>query len=371
MLPLTKSQSPRGYLRLSYNGPVLVSGTDVQQSWDLTALPEYIRADPAFKNSLLIFTRGSSTLTDVSSEVAFDPPTGVPEALVLTLSSSTLAEIKLDVWCLHSLLGAVSDAPKLYFIPQPSTGGLAPFLSDLKGQPILIESTGIHTLVPAPPVGYVRFIGYEMSQAMRYIAGAHIWASDGGGSLPGGDIDAQFSISGLSFGPTSTGLGSDIFPQKGLYLLPTESFQIDVLAFNNGANRVVGRATWFDLPATDLTTVRSFINDTSTLTLISAVAAEKMAMAFYDTQLNWGWLNGGWVTVDNRDDIEHNWLFENVIAGETIGLGTLTVAANSIGSKEIKEPLFEDGELRMTMQEGVDANPPRAYFTYKTVDAQT
>lgn len=111
VLPLAKA--PRGYLRLTYTGPVDDIAT---QSWDLTQFPEYIRADPSFKTSLLIFVKGGAGLTEVEDAVSFFPPTGTPTALVLDYTAAaTLDEIQLDVWCLHSIVGGVVDGPKVYF----------------------------------------------------------------------------------------------------------------------------------------------------------------------------------------------------------------------------------------------------------------
>lgn len=125
MLPLNLPAD--GYLRLSYEGPCGVTGT-MQQTWDLTALPLDVRSHAAFKRGLLIFARQISVgLSDVSAVVEFLPAVGAPESLVLTLTSTAPSdEIALDVWCLHSALGAVSDASKLYFIALPGVGGGGP-----------------------------------------------------------------------------------------------------------------------------------------------------------------------------------------------------------------------------------------------------
>jgi hypothetical protein len=374
MLPLVKSTNPRGYLRLSYSGPCGVGGTDVQQSWDLTALPEYIRADPAFKNSLLIFARAvSASLTDVSADVAFLPSTGTPTALVLTMTTTTLSVIGLDVWCLHSAIGAVSDAPKLYFFQKPSSGGGIPaFMSELKGQPLALSGLGVKSLVPAPPDGFVRFIGAEQGQGMRYPTGAYVIASNGSDPLPAGSVDVQFKLAGNDFGAaTSGGLGSDIFPQKGLYLTSDETFDVDILSYADGADRITGMVSWFDIPADGVTTKRSQILDTEPFYCLDPIAAGKVALPLYDNTMAWGWNPGGFVVIWNADDIEHTFDFNYVIGGCTFAFGgPVTIAAGGFGVQNPKYALFGTGDaVQGTMRESVSTVEPRLYFSYKTVDA--
>ncbi len=114
-----------GYLRLNYQGPLEVSGVSVAQPCDLTALPKSVRAQPGFKRSIIIFARPlDAGLTAVEAEVTFDPPTGVPETMIITVTASDPSdEIALDVWCLHAFIGAISNASKLYFFGAGGGGG--------------------------------------------------------------------------------------------------------------------------------------------------------------------------------------------------------------------------------------------------------
>jgi len=116
-LPMTLPDG--GYLRLSFEGEVGVSGAGVTQRWDLTAFPEYIRADPNFKASLVVLARPSgSGITAMSPDVAFEPAAGVPETLVLSLDAAAVTdELSLIVWFLHSAIGAVGPKAQLYFVP--------------------------------------------------------------------------------------------------------------------------------------------------------------------------------------------------------------------------------------------------------------
>jgi hypothetical protein len=121
-LPLTKPA--RGYLRAAYSGPVNVSGSGVTQAWDLTTFLPHLRADPMFKQSLVIFAKQSGDIEIDDSQVSFLPATGTPEQLVLTMDSSSEEDvIQLDVWIMHSILGAPLDGPRIYnvtFSPPPA-----------------------------------------------------------------------------------------------------------------------------------------------------------------------------------------------------------------------------------------------------------
>lgn len=161
-LPLSKT--PSGFLRLYFKGAVAVSGGGVQQSWDLTALPQYVRADPKFKSSLLIFAKQiDSSIFNVSEDVTFLPATGVPTSMVLTLDSAAVsAQLELDVWCLHSILGAISDVPKLYFIVSSENAagaaiGSRSFDEWQSNNPPLLLNAGAEVSIPGPAAGFLRF----------------------------------------------------------------------------------------------------------------------------------------------------------------------------------------------------------------------
>ncbi len=123
MLTLIKSEG--GSLRLTYQGPVEVSGVSVTQTLDLTALSKSVREQPYFKRSIVIWARPVSPgLTAVEADVTFSPPTGVPTSCTITLTASDAEDvIALDLWVLHSFIGLVADATKLYFIGAGGGGG--------------------------------------------------------------------------------------------------------------------------------------------------------------------------------------------------------------------------------------------------------
>lgn len=161
-LPLTKASG--SFLRLYFKGAVGVSGGAVQQSWDLTALPSYVRSDPQFKKNLLIFAKQlDASIFSVSDVVTFLPATGTPTQMVLTMASnSNAAQLELDVWCLHSILGAFSNEPKLYFLPAADMAagaaiGSRSFDEWDSNSPPNVLLAGQQLLIPGPPAGFLRF----------------------------------------------------------------------------------------------------------------------------------------------------------------------------------------------------------------------
>lgn len=124
-------QKTGGAFRLTYQGSVQVAGSNVTQTWDLTAFSASIRQQESFKRNLLIFVRGSTGLSAVQPTVSFvNDSNGVPTALVLTLTAATVNDaIDLDVWFLHSITGAVTSSSKLYFFGSSSgVGGSSTFI---------------------------------------------------------------------------------------------------------------------------------------------------------------------------------------------------------------------------------------------------
>jgi hypothetical protein len=91
--------------RLLYSGPVGVSGVDVQQTWDLTKLPKYLREIPSFRDDFRIFVRQVDVgISNVSKDVNFAiDSSGVIVGLVLTLTAADPANlIDIEAWFLHS-----------------------------------------------------------------------------------------------------------------------------------------------------------------------------------------------------------------------------------------------------------------------------
>jgi hypothetical protein len=100
-----------------------VAGVGVQQTWDLTLLPEAVRATRDFKQSILVFVQQiDSGVSSVASAVSFLPATGTPTALVLTLTAAAPTDVlALDVWYLHTLEGLAAGS-QAYFVAKPGAG---------------------------------------------------------------------------------------------------------------------------------------------------------------------------------------------------------------------------------------------------------
>lgn len=92
--------------RLLYSGAVGVSGVAVQQSWDLSALPQYIRERPTFVDDFRVFVRQVDVgVSDVSKDIEFVEVDGVFTEMMLTLTAADEANlIDIEAWFLHSVV---------------------------------------------------------------------------------------------------------------------------------------------------------------------------------------------------------------------------------------------------------------------------
>lgn len=90
--------------RLLYSGEVGVSGIDVQQSWDLTLLPEYVRKRPSFVDDFRVFIRQVDVgVSAVSKDINFVEVDGSFTEMVLTLTAADASNlIDVEAWFLHS-----------------------------------------------------------------------------------------------------------------------------------------------------------------------------------------------------------------------------------------------------------------------------
>jgi hypothetical protein len=79
---------------------------NVQQFLDLTALPEYIRRLPTFKDDFRVFVRQLDIgVGAVEDTVEFFPPVGIPESMIITVTAANANNlVNIEVWFLHSIL---------------------------------------------------------------------------------------------------------------------------------------------------------------------------------------------------------------------------------------------------------------------------
>lgn len=103
MLPL--DAPPGSTYRLLYRGPVGVAGTNVKQTWDLSALPKYLRVLQTFRDDFRVFVRPlDEGVTAVSDSIEFGADLdGVVAGLTLTLTSAAVSsEVNIEAWFVHS-----------------------------------------------------------------------------------------------------------------------------------------------------------------------------------------------------------------------------------------------------------------------------
>jgi len=95
---------PTSKYRLLYSGPVSVAGVGVQQSWDITSLPKYLRDIESFKDNWRVFVRQVDPgISSVEPGVDFLPAVGTPEEIVLTLTAANASNaIDVEFWYIHS-----------------------------------------------------------------------------------------------------------------------------------------------------------------------------------------------------------------------------------------------------------------------------
>jgi len=95
---------PTSEFRLLYSGPVGVAGVNVQQSWDLRSLPEYVRKGLTFRDNFRVFVRQVDPgVSDVSKVIDFFPAVGAPTEIVLTLTAAAPNDqIDIEFWYIHS-----------------------------------------------------------------------------------------------------------------------------------------------------------------------------------------------------------------------------------------------------------------------------
>jgi len=97
--------TPKGSsYRLFYSGPVGVAGVGVQQTLDVTSLPDAVLEDPTFADNWRIFVRQVDPgITNVSPDVSFLPLTGKPQQMVLTVDAAAPTDnLDIEAWYIQS-----------------------------------------------------------------------------------------------------------------------------------------------------------------------------------------------------------------------------------------------------------------------------
>jgi hypothetical protein len=91
-MPLALTKPTDSTFRYYYEGEIGVSGVGVEQTLDLTSIPEQIRSDPSFVDNWRVFVvslvSGLSAMSHLV-EFTFDA-NGLPNAMVLTLTAAAV-----------------------------------------------------------------------------------------------------------------------------------------------------------------------------------------------------------------------------------------------------------------------------------------
>lgn len=251
-------------------------------------------------------------------------------------------------------------------------------------------ATGSFTAIPSPPAGKLRMVVDWPQGGMNSMAlvpagqvGLRLWGSDGvtmgpqNGSLT---FDATVSVQGRTFSPSNApSYTLSGFENGFLYLAPGESVQVNITAFNGGTTKVVGIAAWIDFDATDVIFVRQVFNDTSLKTIVPAVPAGKIAVAYMPGNS----LSNNFITFAfaqalfwNPDTVTHNWdaVWSDPAGGSLTQTGFMSVGGpGGYGLNLLfgyySMILLEGQSLSLKIQEAVSTDPPVVSCLYKLIDS--
>ena len=269
----------------------------------------------------------------------------------------------------------------------------APWVTKMGSARINLAAPGTYTVIPSPPAGKLRMVidgpngGYESSSPANQASpcGLVLWASDGVDMGPFG-FPGTFDVDVVAQGRTVSQTGIPQFTMSGgeygiFYLAPGESVSVTVSNFASGTTKVVGRATWIDFDATDVTFVRlTFPTVGVPQLVIPPVPAGKIAAMYFP---------GGALTLrdvmqanyiaffNNLDSNPHNWdLTYTDPAGGSVTLTNFTgLPATSYGFSALFEyhsmALVEGQSLSVELNSGdaVPSTPPHMWAMYKLYDS--
>jgi len=251
-------------------------------------------------------------------------------------------------------------------------GIIAPnWLTKAGSASFVYTTTGLHTLVPAPPAGTIRIVSKFSVSYAPVMSFVQVQATDNVGAV--GDFDGYEVFNGSQIGPTLSASASAATPASSgagtLVLQSTDTYQINVTALNNGADRILVSANWTDFDTTLLTNLtpnRFTIPDTTPITLWPAAPSGKTITGFTAPMSLVAVAPTGFIF--NSDDISHNFNIDLV----TGSIATL-VGSSSInpleGSPIASMMAIGSGQsLRLTMQEPVNTVVPFAHCPYLTLD---
>lgn len=247
------------------------------------------------------------------------------------------------------------------------SGILAPnWVTQLGSASLAFVGTGTHIMVPGPPAGKLRTL--SKFPASPVIAQVTLVASDGTPTTPVGDFDFSPQLNSTQISQTLTGQSTPILPGSttpSIIIQPGEDYTINISAFNGGANRAVGFASWADFDFTpNISVLRFPFPDDSPITFIPTVPAGKTANIYGPPTLIAGSTGA---SVFNADSVVHNFLVEVVVGSIGVGINSFVVNnGEAIGFTFQSIPAGTS--MRITMQESVTTTAPRFYGAYSLLD---
>jgi len=268
------------------------------------------------------------------------------------------------------------------------------WVTEMGSARINITAPGTYTVIPSPPAGKLRMVidgplGGMLSASPANQAapcGLLLWASNG--TLMGppsgfaGTFDLTVQAQGRVLGPI--GLTGEFSMSGGeygaFYLAPGETVAVTVSNFLGGTTKVVGRATWIDFDATDVSFVRlTFPTVGVPQLVIPPVPTGKIAAMYFP--------GGAHILRDvsqynqlaffnNLDANTHNW---NVTYTDPAG-GSITTPSIGLpaglysfsGLLQYHSMVFVEGQsLSVALNSGdtVPSTPPYMWAMYKLYDS--
>jgi hypothetical protein len=246
------------------------------------------------------------------------------------------------------------------------SGILAPnWVTQLGSTSLVLVGTGTHIMVPGPPAGKLRAIN-KFGNLSPVATQVSLATSDG--AILTGDFDYTPQINSTQIDQTQTGVSGFLLPAAlvSVILQSGEAYTVNIGAFNGGADRAIGYATWADfdlLP--NISVVRLTIPSTTPVTLIPTVPAAKTANGYAPPSLIAS--NTPAFGVFNADTVPHNFIVEVVVAGVPVQVGSGSASDGQANSFLI--PAIPAGtSLQITMAEPVTTTAPRIYGAYQLLD---
>jgi hypothetical protein len=269
------------------------------------------------------------------------------------------------------------------------------WVTEMGSARINITAPGTYTVIPSPPAGKLRMVidgplgGLTSAAPANQAApcGLLLWASNG--TLMGppsgfaGTFDLTVQAQGRVLGPI--GLTGEFSMSGGeygaFYLAPGETVAVTVSNFLGGTTKVVGRATWIDFDATDVSFVRLTFPTVGTPQLvIPPVPAGKIAALYFPGGANIlrdVFQYSQLAFFNNPDAAPHNWnLTYTDPAGGSITLNPVfTLGAGTYGFSFLLQyhswVLVEGQSLSVALDSGdtVPGTSPYMWAMYKLYDS--